>query len=71
MEDITPEDQFVLLACDGLFDVFTNEEVVSFVKSFMEKTGDSLKCCHVCQLISFLFVFLLMLSDPGSGGGGH
>lgn len=24
---ITPEDEFVLLACDGLFDVFSSEEV--------------------------------------------
>ncbi|CAM9306207.1 unnamed protein product, partial [Ectocarpus sp. 12 AP-2014] len=29
---ITPEDEFVILACDGLFDVFTSDEVVRIVR---------------------------------------
>lgn len=28
---ITPEDEFVLLACDGLFDVFSTDEVCGYV----------------------------------------
>jgi serine/threonine protein phosphatase PrpC len=44
---LTDNDQFLLLACDGLFDVFTPEEVVTFVKADMEKHGDAQRCCQV------------------------
>lgn len=39
-------DQFLLLACDGLFDVYTPEEVVKFVKEAMERHGDTQRCCQ-------------------------
>lgn len=42
---ISEEDQFLVLACDGLFDVFTGEEVVSFVKNFLEKNGCDVQKC--------------------------
>ena len=46
------EDQFILLACDGLFDVFNNDEIITFVKEFMEKTPDTQKCCQaICVFI--------------------
>lgn len=45
---IQDNDQFLLLACDGLFDVFTPEEVVTFVRTNMEKHGDTQRCCQVC-----------------------
>ena len=44
---ITEEDQFLLLGCDGLFDVYTPEEVVGFVTEQMTKHGDAQKCCQV------------------------
>jgi len=44
---ITDNDQFLLLACDGLFDVYSPEEVVKFVKENMEKHGDTQRCCQV------------------------
>lgn len=43
---ITKDDQFVLLACDGLFDVFTCEDVVAFVRENMETHQDAQKCCQ-------------------------
>ena len=46
MLTITDEDQFLLLGCDGLFDVYTPEEVVHFVKENMLKHGDAQKCCQ-------------------------
>lgn len=49
MCDIGANDKFLILACDGLFDVFTDEDdLVKFVKSSMEKYGDAQKCCQVC-----------------------
>jgi serine/threonine protein phosphatase PrpC/pSer/pThr/pTyr-binding forkhead associated (FHA) protein len=43
---ITKNDQFLLLACDGLFDVFTSEDIISFVKKEMSEHGDAQKCCQ-------------------------
>ena len=55
---LTDNDNFLVLACDGLYDVFTNEEVVSFVKKEMEAHGDCQKCCQVC-LCSVLFALVV------------
>lgn len=30
--DITPETEFLVLACDGIWDVLTNQEVVDFIR---------------------------------------
>lgn len=32
-EQLTPQDEFLLLACDGLFDVFSSQEAVDFICS--------------------------------------
>mgnify|MGYP006178299121 CR=1 FL=1 len=58
---ITEEDQFLLLGCDGLFDVYTPEEVVHFVKENMLKHGDAQKCCQArhCRVITCCFSYVL------------
>jgi serine/threonine protein phosphatase PrpC len=38
---INENDQFLLLACDGLFDVYTPSEIVKFVTEAMERHGDT------------------------------
>lgn len=38
---ILPQDNFVVLACDGIFDVLTSEEVVSNVIEKMKIHGDA------------------------------
>jgi protein phosphatase 2C family protein 2/3 len=30
--DLTPDYEFIVLACDGIWDVLTNEEVIEFVR---------------------------------------
>ncbi|CAM9656169.1 unnamed protein product, partial [Hapterophycus canaliculatus] len=43
---ITPEDEFILLACDGLFDVFTSDEVVKIVRKELRRHGDTQRVCE-------------------------
>eukprot|EP01006_Ploeotia_vitrea_P020904 TRINITY_DN53229_c0_g1_i1.p1 TRINITY_DN53229_c0_g1~~TRINITY_DN53229_c0_g1_i1.p1 ORF type:complete len:651 (+),score=-15.72 TRINITY_DN53229_c0_g1_i1:141-1955(+) len=43
---VTESDQFVLLACDGLYDVFTNDEIISFVLAQLKEHGDTQRCCQ-------------------------
>lgn len=38
-------DQFLLLACDGIFDVMTNEDVIDFVSKQLKLTSDLSKIC--------------------------
>ncbi|UYV62573.1 hypothetical protein LAZ67_2001128 [Cordylochernes scorpioides] len=33
VKDLTPEHEFIVLACDGIWDVMTNEEVVEFIRT--------------------------------------
>lgn len=40
------EDQFVVLACDGIWDVMSNEELCEFVRSRLEVTDDLEKVCN-------------------------
>jgi hypothetical protein len=70
---ITDQDQFLLLACDGLFDVYSPEEIVQFVRASMEKHGDTQRCCQVSlflhyhpaiQLIHSFLPMLTIAFDP-------
>ena len=49
--DVTDEDEFILLACDGLFDVMSNQEAVDFIRTEMASHGDvSEECASMCLL---------------------
>ncbi|XP_030627498.1 protein phosphatase 1B [Chanos chanos] len=40
------EDEFVVLACDGIWDVMSNEELCAFVRARLEVTDDLEKVCN-------------------------
>lgn len=40
------EDEFVVLACDGIWDVMTNEDLCAFVRSRLEVTDDLERVCN-------------------------
>ncbi len=47
---LTPDDDFVVLACDGLFDVFSNQEVLDAVREQMDKYGSTdLACAEITK----------------------
>ncbi len=47
---LTPDDDFVVLACDGLFDVFSNQEVLDTVREQMDKHGSTdLACTEITK----------------------
>jgi len=56
---IQPEDEFIVLACDGIWDVLTNQEVVSFVRSMIAK-GHELDA--ICEMVGPLRSLPLSLS---------
>lgn len=43
--DRSDKDQFLLLACDGVFDVMTNDEIITFVLHHLELQKDLSKIC--------------------------
>ncbi|CAN0131367.1 unnamed protein product, partial [Discosporangium mesarthrocarpum] len=43
---LSPDDEFVVLACDGLFDVFSNDEVVEMIREELLKHGDTQRACE-------------------------
>jgi len=46
VREMTEQDDFVLLACDGLFDVFSNQEVVRFILDEMRQHHDAQRACE-------------------------
>ncbi|KAK1795944.1 hypothetical protein P4O66_009048 [Electrophorus voltai] len=46
IERVDAEDEFVVLACDGIWDVMTNEELCDFVRSRLEVTEDLERVCN-------------------------
>jgi len=38
-------DEFIFLACDGIFDVMSNEEVISYIRHHLKLTDDLAKIC--------------------------
>jgi serine/threonine protein phosphatase PrpC len=44
--DLDPSDRFLILACDGIWDILTNEQAVSFVD---EKLRDGRSPVEICQ----------------------
>ena len=47
--EMTGDDEFIVLACDGIWDVMTNDEVVDFVSKRIHNTEISLICEEVCS----------------------
>ncbi|UYV62572.1 hypothetical protein LAZ67_2001127 [Cordylochernes scorpioides] len=46
VKDLTPEHEFIVLACDGIWDVMTNEEVVEFIRTRIAAGMDPEQICE-------------------------
>ena len=44
--EITPEHEFLVLACDGIWDVMSNQEVVTFCRERLAKGTEPEKVCE-------------------------
>lgn len=42
----TDTDQFIVLACDGVYDVMTSEDVADFVRYHMQLTNNLTDICN-------------------------
>lgn len=60
------EDEFMVLACDGIWDCYSNQKVVDFVKQRLEEGRENLSqiCEEVfkfhCQLIKCVFIIIVL-----------
>ena len=69
--DRSEKDQFLLLACDGVFDVMTNEEIVTYVLHHLELESDLSKICSdlidTClnKVSCYTYYFLLRILTTG------
>ena len=51
LHTISPEDEFILMACDGLWDVFKSQRAVEFARQKLRDHNDPQLCSQ--QLVSF------------------
>lgn len=47
--ELCPSDQFLVLSSDGLYQYFSNQEVVSHIESFLEKFPDGDPAQHLIE----------------------
>ncbi|KAL6513291.1 hypothetical protein OROGR_020777 [Orobanche gracilis] len=50
---LSPRDQFLVLSSDGLYQYFSNQEVVSHVQNFMERFPDGDPAQHLIEELLF------------------
>lgn len=47
---LTPDDKFIILACDGIWDMLTNDQAVAFVETRLKHDVDpSTICAQMCD----------------------
>jgi protein phosphatase 1G len=51
---ITADDEFMVLACDGIWNFMTSDEVVAFVKERLAKDSTQ-PMSKICEQVRFLF----------------
>ena len=49
---LTPEDKFMIVACDGIWNSLTSKEACDFVSERLEK---NMKLSQICEEVSILF----------------
>jgi len=49
---LAPDDQFVLLACDGLFDVMTNQEACDRAAAELASHGDAQRAAEALSKVN-------------------
>jgi len=46
LENLNGEDEFLIMACDGIWDVMSNEDAVKFVRKKLKETDEVAKICE-------------------------
>lgn len=54
---ITPEDEFMILACDGIWNYMSSEDVVQFIKTRLEEGRESVS--KICEEVRHSYIKIL------------
>lgn len=57
--EITPEDEFMVLACDGIWNSMSNQEVVDYVKERIDLNPEKLS--SICEEVCIIYIYIITL----------
>ncbi|XP_002737792.1 protein phosphatase 1G-like [Saccoglossus kowalevskii] len=66
---LTPEDEFMVVACDGIWNVMSSQEVVEFVKSRLDMKDDENKPRTLSSICEEMFEHCIAPDTMGDGTG--
>ena len=59
--DLIDEDEFIFLACDGIWNSMSSQEVVDFISERLKKKKDEDKLSKICEEVSLISIFISSL----------
>lgn len=65
---LTPNDQFIVLACDGIWDCLTNQGVTNFVLQHLSKESPETNLKDICESMLTFCLEQSQTSEPGGPG---
>lgn len=65
IRSLSPEDEFIVLACDGLWDVYTSQRVIELARQNLQQNNNDPQICAEYLVRAWIYTLLCLLVSCG------